>query len=209
MIKYAPLEYKSRILECFDSIPAQLSEENKKFVYSHVRKGGRGSDYLGCLKWIEDAGIIRRCYNVDIPELPLDGNKQQDVFKVYMADTGLFISLLEQGTGWSILQGHLFGYKGAIFENVLADIFGKMGRKLYYYHKEGGLELDFLIRYRGACVPVECKAQTGNAKSLRTVMSHPEKYHIYSAVKFGDYNIGQTESTLTLPMYMAFLLTEY
>ena len=90
----------------------------------------------------------------------------------------------------------------------MADIFGKMGRKLYYYHKDGGVELDFLMRYKGQCTPVECKATTGNAKSMRTVLKHPEKYHVTSALKLGDYNIGRSDNLLTLPMYMAFLLTE-
>ena len=83
-----------------------------------------------------------------------------------------------------------------------------MGRKLYYYHKDGGVELDFLIRYKGECVPVECKATTGNAKSMRTVLKYPEKYHVSNGLKLGDYNVGSNEQILTLPMYMAFLLTE-
>lgn len=99
-------------------------------------------------------------------------------------------------------------YKGAIFENLVADILGKMGRKLYYYHKNGGVELDFLMRYKGECVPVECKARTGNAKSMRTVIDNPQKYHVHHALKLGDYNIGRKEQLLTMPMYMAFLLTE-
>lgn len=208
MIKYALSADKSRIRECFESIPAQLAREYKKFAYVAVRPGARGRDYAGSLQWIEDAGIIRRCYNVDITELPLDGNKIQSEFKVYMADIGLLVSMLEEGTQSNILEGDLLGYKGAIYENLLADIFSKMGRKLYYYHKNGGIELDFLIRHKGRCTPVECKATTGNAKSLRTVLNHPEKYKVEMAVKLGDYNVGMKDNLLTLPMYMAFLLNE-
>lgn len=208
MIKYALPADKSRIRECFESIPAQLAREYKKFAYTAVRPGARGRDYAGSLQWIEDAGIIRRCYNVDITELPLDGNKIQSEFKVYMADIGLLVSMLEEGTQSNILEGDLLGYKGAIYENLLADIFSKMGRKLYYYHKNGGIELDFLIRHKGRCTPVECKATTGNAKSLRTVLNHPEKYKVEMAVKLGDYNVGLKDNLLTLPMYMAFLLNE-
>ena len=209
MVKYAPAADKSRIRECFESIPAQLAREYKKFSYTVVRPGGRGRDYAGSLQWIEDAGIIRRCYNTEITELPLDGHRIQSEFKVYMTDIGLLISMLEEGTQSSILQGDLLSYHGAIKENLLADIFGKMGRKLYYFHKDSGVELDFLIRYCGQCMPVECKATTGNAKSLRTVLGHPEKYHVAKALKLGDYNVGRKEHLLTLPMYMAFLLTEY
>jgi len=209
MIKYAMQQDKSHIRECFDSIPAQLAREYKKFTYSVIRPGARGRDYAGSLQWIEDAGIIRRCHNLKITELPLDGNSIHDEFKVYMADIGLLISMLEDGTQSSILQGDLHGYKGAIFENLIADILGKMGRKLYYYHKDGGLELDFVMRYKGECTPLECKATTGNAKSMRTVLSHPEKYNVKHALKLGDYNIGRDGTLLTLPLYLGFLLKEF
>ncbi len=206
MVKYAEKKNKSRIKECFQSIPKHLSKENKKFQYSVVKKGSTASKYIGSLQWIEDAGIISRCYNLSITELPLDGNAEEDVFKVYMRDCGLFVSMLEDGTQYDILQGNLYGYKGAIFENLIADIFVKMGRKLYYFHKDSGLEVDFVIRYRGECTLIEVKAVTGNAKSMKTILRHPEKYHVRSAIKLGDYNVGRSDQILTLPLYMAFLL---
>ena len=208
MVKYAPAADKPRIRECFDSIPAQLAREYKKFSYAVVRPGGRGRDYAGSLQWIEDAGIIRRCYNTEITELPLDGHKIKTEFKVYMADIGLLVSMLEEGTQSSILQGDLLSYNGAIKENLVADVLGKMGRKLYYFHKDSSIELDFLMRYKGLCTPIECKATTGNAKSMSTVLKHPEKYHVTNAIKLGDYNIGRKDELLTIPMYMTFLLTE-
>lgn len=206
MVKYASGRDKSRILECFRSIPRQLGKENKKFQYSLVRKGGRSGDYESCLQWIEDAGIICRARNLTFPELPLDGNAENDVFKVYMQDMGLFVSMLEDGTQFDILNGNLFGYKGAIFENLVADILSKMGRKLYYYHKDSGLEVDFVMRYRGECTLIEVKAVSGNVKSTKTILAHPEKYHVGGAIKLGDYNIGRSGRILTLPLYMTFLL---
>lgn len=208
MIKYANQKDKSHILECFQSIPKQLSKENKKFQYSVVKKGSTASKYAGSLQWIEDAGIISRCYNLTATELPLDGNAQDDVFKVYMRDCGLFISMLEDGTQFDVLQGNLARYKGAIFENLIADTFTKMGRKLYYFHKNSGLEVEFVIRYKGECTLVEVKASSGNTKSTKTILAHPEKYHVNSAIKLGDYNVGRSGEILTLPLYMAFLLTE-
>ena len=98
MIKYADKADKASIRECFRSIPRQLSKENKKFQYSVVKKGTTASKYAGSLQWIEDAGIISRCYNLTITELPLDGNADPDTFKVYMSDMGLFVSMLEDGT---------------------------------------------------------------------------------------------------------------
>ena len=206
MIKYADDSDKPRIRECFESIPKQLAKENKKFQYSVVRKGGKASQFAGSLQWIEDAGIICRCHNLSITELPLDGNAIDEVFKVYMVDTGLFVSMLEDGTQLDIIRGNLFGYKGAIFENLIADIFTKLGRKLYYYRKDSGLEVDFVMRYAGECTLVEVKATSGNVKSTKTILAHPEKYHVSKAIKLGDYNVGVSGMVATLPLYMAFLL---
>ena len=107
-----------------------------------------------------------------------------------MADTGLFVSMLEDGTQMDILRGNLYGCKGAIFENLVADMLSKMGRKRYYYHKDSGLEADFVIRYRGESTLLEVKAATGCAKSTKKILRHPEKYHVGGAVKLGDYNVG-------------------
>ncbi len=209
MVKYAERKDKSKIKECFQSIPKQLSKENKKFQYSVIKKGSTAAKYEGSIQWIEDAGIIVRCYNLSITELPLDGNAEKDTFKIYMRDCGLFVSMLEDGTQADILQGNLYGYKGAVFENLIADIFSKMGRKLYYFHKDSGLEVDFIIRYQGECVLVEVKATTGNTKSAKTILNNYEKYHVKRAIKLGDYNVDNNGQLLNLPLYMGFLLKAF
>ena len=206
MLKYAPDSDKSKIVECFDSIPAQLAKENKKFMYSAVRKKGSASKFEGSLQWIEDAGIITRCYNLNALELPLEGNADKSCFKVYMNDTGLFVSMLEDGTQSDILTGNLNIYKGALYEALAADCFVKAGRRLYYYKKDSGLEIDFAIRRNNKCVPVEVKASTGNAKSLKTVAAHEEKYRVSQALKLGDYNIGSSGKITTMPLYAAAFL---
>ena len=209
MVKYAANEDKVKLRAAFESIPRQLSKENKKFQFSVIKKGARAKEYITGIQWLEDAGIIIRCRNLSITELPLESNAIEDSFKIYMRDTGLFVSMLEEGTQFDILQGRLYGYKGAIFENLIADIFTKMGRRLYYYRKDSGLEIDFVIRYHSECVLVEVKASTGNTKSTKTILQHPDKYHVHRAIKLGDYNIGEKGGVLTLPLYMAFLLNEY
>lgn len=206
MVKYASDDDKPYIRECFESIPKQLAKENKKFQFSIIKPGGRSSTYYGSLRWLEDAGVVRRCYNTAITELPLEGNAIDSIFKVYTTDIGVLVTLLGTSTRSDILQGKLGGFKGAIFENLMADTLHKKQQNLYYFHKDSGLELDFLVRYNDECTPIEVKATSAQAKSLATVMKHPEKYHVSHALKFGDYNIGRENGVLTLPTYMQFLL---
>lgn len=208
MVKYAENKNKVLIKECFESIPKQLSKENKKFQYSLVKKNGTSANFAGILQWLQDAGIVVKCCNLHTPELPLAAQANEDVFKIYMCDMGLFVSMLDDGTQYDILQGNLLSYKGAIFENLMADFFTKMGRKLYYFRKDSGLEIDFVIRYFGKSTLVEVKSTQGNAKSVKTVLSQPEKYHVDTAIKLGDYNIGRNGNVLTLPLYSGFLLRE-
>ena len=208
MVKYADDADKSRIRECFESIPKQLAKENKKFQYSVVRKGGRSSQYIGSIQWLEDAGLVRRCYNTQITELPLEGNSIKDCFKLYTADIGLLVAMLDYGTQADILKGNLLGYKGAIFENLMADFLCKSGQKLYYFQKDSGLELDFLVRYKSECVVLEVKAKSGKAKSLKTVLKNKNVYHVNNAIKLGKYNVGREAEILTIPLYMGFLIKD-
>ena len=208
MIKYADDADKARIRECFESIPKQLAKENKKFQYSVLRKGGRSSQYIGSIQWLEDAGLVRRCYNTQITELPLEGNSIKDCFKLYTTDIGLLVAMLDYGTQADILRGNLLGYKGAIFENLMADFLCKSGQKLYYFQKESGLELDFLVRYKGECVVLEVKAKSGKAKSLKTVLKNKNVYHVNHAIKLGKYNVGREEEVFTIPLYMGFLIKD-
>ena len=208
MVKYAEDSDKPNIRECFESIPRQLAKENKKFQYSVVKKGGRASQYSGSLQWLEDAGIAKRCYNTTITELPLSGNSIPDCFKVYTTDIGILMGMLDYGTQTDILAGNLRGYKGAIFENLMADFLCKSGQKLYYFHKESGLEIDFLVRFKGECVIIEVKAKTGKAKSMTTALKNKDVYHVNHGIKLGQYNVGREGSILTIPLYMGFLIKD-
>ena len=208
MVKYADDADKPRIRECFESIPRQLAKENKKFQYSVIRKGGRASQYIGSIQWLEDAGIARRCYNLQATELPLEGNSIQDCFKVYTTDIGILMAMLDYGAQADILKGNLYGYKGAIFENLMADFLCKSGQRLYYFHKDSGLELDFLVRFRNECVILEVKARGGKAKSMTTILKNKGTYHVNNAIKLGRYNVGREGAILTIPLYMGFLIED-
>ena len=208
MVKYADDADKVRIRECFESIPKQLAKDNKKFQYSVVRKGGRSSQYVSSIQWLEDAGLVKRCYNTQITELPLEGNSIKECFKLYTTDIGLLVAMLDYGTQADILKGNLLGYKGAIFENLMADFLCKSGQKLYYFQKDSGLELDFLVRYKGECVVLEVKAKSGKTKSLKTALKNKNVYHLNNAIKLGQYNVGREDEILTIPLYMGFLIKD-
>lgn len=208
MVKYADDTDKTRMRECFESIPKQLAKENKKFQYSMVSKGGRSSQYIGSIQWLEDAGLVQRCYNTQITELPLEGNAIKDVFKLYTTDIGVLVAMLDYGTQVDILKGNLLGYKGAIFENLMADFLCKSGQKLYYFHKDSGLELDFLVRFKGECVILEVKSKTGRSKSMNTALENKDIYHVNNAIKLGNYNVGREGEVLTIPLYMGFLIKD-
>ena len=97
-------------------------------------------------------------------------------------------------------------YKGAVYENIIADAFSKMERPLYYYHKDSGLEIDFITTYKNNAVLVEVKATNGNTKSTNTILKNKAQYGVSLCLKFGDCNLGFEGEKLSLPYYMAFLL---
>ena len=206
MVKYVDTIDKTKIKECFNSIPYQLAKDNKKFKYSVVKKKATRKDYIGTLQWLEDFGIIKRCFNLSKLEKPLGAYAEEDKFKVYMADVGLLLSMFDEDVASEILSGNLNIYKGAIYENLFADFLIKKSKSLYYYTKQSSLEIDFVMNYENEITLVEVKSRNGNAKSLKTILSDKKKYGIDKAIKLGDYNIGYVNNVLTLPLYIGFLL---
>lgn len=194
-----------RINRVFDSIPAQLAKENKKFVFSALEKKGRSEKYLPAIQWLCDFGIINLCYNLSNISDSLEGNKIDSIFKIYMQDSGLFISMLDRDCSAKILSGDLGFYKGSIFENIIADSFSKQDKKLYYFHKDFGLEIDFVSKVKNEISLIEVKATTGNTKSANTVLKNPQ-YDVNVCYKISENNVGVVENKITIPYYMAFLL---
>ena len=191
-----------RINLVFDSIPSQLSKENKKFQYSKLSKNARGKKYDPAIQWLVDYGLAVRSCNLSLLQLPLSGNKEDSTFKLYMADSGLLVSMLEKGTCAKIMSGDLYIYKGAIFENVISEILRNNSARLYYYHRDSGLEVDFVSYYDSEICLIEVKSTTGNSKSAKTLLQeHPDDIRI--CFKFGQHNVGFMNGILTLPVYMA------
>lgn len=195
-----------RIMDVYSSIPNQLAKENKKFQYSVINKGAKGREYRNAIAWLEEFGLINLCYNLNSLELPLEGNKEDNIFKIYVADSGLFVAMLEKGTANNILNDDLRIYKGAIFENIVAEALIKLGKKLYYFSKSSGLEIDFVTKFQNELTLIKVKAKNGNAKSLREILENKEKYDVKHGIKLIDGNIGYSKNIFTIPLYMAFLI---
>lgn len=201
--KYATSSEKVKAKACFESIPGQLAKENKKFIYKSFDKNGKSQKYSGSINWLIDAGIVNICNNVKAFDLPLIAYKEENNFKLYMADTGLLVSMLDEGTNVQIMEGNLGIYKGAVFENVIAQMLHTNGHKLYFYNRNNSLEIDFLLSKKGKLIPIEAKANNNKAKSLATILKeHPD----IQGIKLISGNVGTIRNTLTLPLYMAMFL---
>ena len=209
--KYAEGVDQTRILNVFNSIPAQLAKENKKFQLSKIEKGARFKDYRGCAEWLIDSGIVNACYCLDSLELPLSGNCDIDKFKLYFADTGLLVSLLDEESQEDLRSNKNLGvYKGALFENVVGEALTKSGYKLYYYKREDGtLKEDFFIRSSENLIPIEVKAKDGKSKSLKTLITSDKYKDIDYGFKLSSNNIGYHDKVYTFPYFCTFLLKRF
>ena len=211
IVKYAQGLDKAKILSVYRSIPAQLAKENKKFQLSKIDKKARSREYMGCITWLEDAGVISVCYCLQYPELPLKGNHDDSKFKIYYPDTGLLIASLDEEAQEDLRANKNLGvYKGALYENFVAEAFVKQGLGLYYYKKENAtLEEDFFVRTKDELVPVEVKANRNRSKSLRQLISGDSYGDIHWGIKLADSNVGIEDGIYTFPYFCTFLLKRY
>lgn len=209
--KYASGVDQTRITNVFNRIAPQLARDNKKFQISKVAPGARFRDYRGCAEWLADAGMVNICYCMEFPELPLGGNYDPDVFKLYFADTGLLVSMLDEEAQEDLRANKNLGvYKGALYENMVAEAFVKQGYKLYYYKKENStLEEDFFIRSAASLVPVEVKAARGRSKSMQTLIASDRYEDIRYGLKLSHQNIGHENHIYTFPYFCAFLVKRF
>ena len=209
--KYVEGIDKTRVLNVFNSIPVQLAKENKKFQISKVASGAKFKDYWGCIEWLDDAGMVNLCHCLHTPELPLRGNFEETKYKIYFKDTGLLVANLDDESQEDLRANRNMNvYKGALYENIVAEILSKQGYELFYYKKENStLEQDFFVRTKKTLVPVEVKAKAGTAKSLSTLVKSDAYPDITTGIKFSAGNVGFQNNIYTFPYFCAFLLKRY
>ena len=209
--KYAGGLDQARILNVYRKIPTFLGNENKKFQISKVEKGARTREYVGTIDWLNNAGIVNVCYCLEQPELPLKGNYNPDNYRLYFRDTGLLIGSLDEEAQEDLRNNKNFNtYKGAIYENIIADMLVKQGYSLYFYKNEKGtIEMDFFVRDEETLIPVEVKANDGSTVSLNNLIDGKNYSDIKYGIKLGYKNIGYNGKFYTFPYFLTFLLKRY
>ena len=209
--KYVEGLDKAKVKAVYNHISTFLAKENKRFQITKIAKNARNRDYIGCVEWLADAGVVNICYCMNQPELPLKGNYDSKLYKIYFKDTGLLIASLDDEAQEDLRANKNLGtYKGAIYENVVGDMLVKQGYRLFYYHSDKpALEMDFFVRDADSLVPVEVKANDGATASLNNLLESDKYPDVKYGIKLGYRNIGFNGKFYTFPYFLTFLLRRF
>ena len=205
MVKYADGSERIKVRECYQSIPLQLAKENKKFQYKLVKSGGNARYFDASLNWLKDSGLVNLTYRLKTIDKPLEIHKESAVFKVYMADTGLLVSQFDESVIKELLNGNLGVFKGALYENIAAQILSMHERELYYFEPNTSSEIDFIIYYKGEICPLEIKA--GRNTVSKSFTNFVDKYNSPYAFRLSQKNMGTNKENVSyVPLYMLEML---
>lgn len=209
--KYVEGLDKAKVKAIYNHISTFLAKENKRFQITKVARNARNRDYVGCVEWLADAGVVNVCYCMNYPELPLKGNYDPKLYKIYFKDTGLLIASLDEEAQEDLRANKNLGtYKGAIYENIVGDMLVKQGYSLFYYHSDKpSLEMDFFLRDADSLIPVEVKAADGATASLNNLLKDDRYPDVKYGIKLGYKNIGFNGKFYTFPYFLAFLLRRF
>ena len=202
--KHAKGKEKQLVRMCYDAVPKQLAKELKKFQYSTVEKGQTRRKFGGSIQWLKDSAIVNACYSIQEPYLPLMANAKEDMFKLYINDTGLLCAMYGFDTKLAILNGTIKGNAaGGIYENIIAECLIKQGYSLYYYRPDNEHEIEFLIEKNGNVIPIEVKAGNTATPSLNQYIETYSPNVVYKLI--GGKN-GVVGTKKTIPHYMVMFL---
>ena len=207
MAKYATPQETNRIMAAWGSVPAQLAKDNRKFQYKVIKSGARAGEYSIALDWLKAAGMINQCVHVTEGKLPLSVYAENDIFKVYMVDTGLLCSKFGISAGTVIHTQHTFdGFKGALAENYVCQALVTNGITPYYWTSPGKAEIDFVFQDKnGNIIPLETKSSENvRSKSLR---SYADIYKPVYSIRVSGKNFGYENNIKSIPLYAMFCVT--
>lgn len=209
--KYVEGLDKAKVKAVYNHISTFLAKENKRFQITKIARNARNRDYMRCVEWLAGAGVVNVCYCLNQPELPLKGNYDPKMYKIYFKDTGLLIASLDEEAQEDLRANRNLGtYKGAIYENIVGDMLVKQGYRLFYYHSDKpALEMDFFIRDADSLIPVEVKTNDGATASLNRLLNDDKYNDVKYGIKLGYRNIGFNGKFYTFPYFLTFLLRRF
>lgn len=205
--------HKLQIEEIYDLIPAELNAKNKRFTLKELGEKARFARYEGGLLWLNDAGVAIPTYNVEEPKVPLLLNKQRNLFKLFLNDVGLLAAMYGDNIQLRLLSGDNYINYGAVYENFVAQELNAHGfangHGLYYFNSKKQGELDFVIEYNGAVLPIEVKSGKNyeRHRALSNVVRN-EQYAVNQAFVFCQDNVSVREKAVYLPIYMLMFLDQ-
>ena len=200
--KHAPLSIVPRIRMLWNSIPAQLSKENRKFIYGIIKKGARAKDYEIALSWLIDCGLVHKVNRVTKPAIPLKAYFDFSAFKLFIVDTGL-LAAMGNIDAKSLLKGNMIfeEFKGAITEQfVLQQLLTIKEFDIFYWSTEkSSAELDFLLQTENKIIPIEVKAEENlQAKSLKV---YHQKYKPKISIRTSMSDFRKESWLINIPLY--------
>ena len=209
--KYVEGLDKAKVKAVYGHITTFLAKENKRFQVTRIARNARNREYVGCVEWLADAGVVNVCHCLNYPELPLKGNYDPKLYKIYFKDTGLLVASLDEEAQEDLRANRNLGTcKGAIYENIVGDMLVKQGYSLYYYRSDKpAIEMDFFVRDADSLVPVEVKAADGATASLNSLLKGEKYPDVKYGIKLGYKNIGFNGRFYTFPYFLTFLLRRF
>lgn len=200
MAKYASNADSVKIRACYNSIPAQLAKENKKFQYKIVQKGGSSTIFGASLDWLGLAGIVLKCQRINQAYEPISVYADLSAFKIYMGDVGL--PVMKSGISQQpILTGGGNLFMGAVTENFVAQQLAAKGYPLYYWESKSMTELDFVLQKNNHIIAIEVKK--GEHVRSRSLSVFLDNYHPAYSIRLSLKNFGEKDGLKAVPLYAA------
>lgn len=201
MAKYASNTDSVKIRACYNSIPAQLAKENKKFQYKVVQRGGSAALFGASLEWLSLAGIVLKCQRISQATEPIAVYADLSAFKIYMGDVGL-LAMKSGISQQTVLSGEGNAFMGALTENYVAQQLAAKDYNLYYWESNSIAELDFVLQKENQIVGVEVKK--GENVRSRSLSVFVNSYHPAYSIRFSLKNFGEKDTLKSIPLYAAF-----
>ena len=200
--KHPVMKDVAKISFVWDSLPAQLARENKKFIYQLIRSGARAREYEDAIKWLEQAGLIYRIFRCNEPRLPLAAYDDLQSFKLYLFDIGMLGKMSGLDTHLFLEKNRLFAeFKGALTENFILQSLVKQFEVMpRYWTSQNEAEIDFLIQYKNKIIPVEVKSDE-NVRS-KSLSRYNEIFNPELRIRYSMKNLSHENGLINIPLFM-------